>query len=253
MLGLVLSGGAAWGMAHIGVLEVLHEEDVPIDLVVGTSAGAIMGALFASGVRPEQMRSLACELGWSDLGRLTVPGMGFADSSAIEQVIEEVIGEGRTFDALPIPLKIIATDINRGEQVVIDSGNVARAARASASIPVIFTPVEYPDVTLVDGGVVNNLPVDVARTAGADKVVAVQLVHAFPQQNPDNLAELGFLAFSIMQKYSMKPNAEMADVLMVPDLSGINSMDLSAHETLIARGRAAAERRLDALRSLLHR
>ena len=122
MLALVLGGGAAWGISHVGVIEVLEEEGVPRELVVGTSVGAIMGGLFAAGVGSPGMKELAAEIDWSDLGRLTVPHMGFADSSAIETVMEEIIGEGCAFDDLEIPLKIVTTNVNRGEQLVTDSG-----------------------------------------------------------------------------------------------------------------------------------
>jgi len=116
---------------------------------------------------------------------------------------------------------------------------------------VIFTPVEHEGDLLVDGGVVNNLPVDVARDAGADRVIAVELVHAFPHEPPDDMAELGFLSFSIMLKYSMKHHAEDADVLIAPDLRGYSSMDLSPHEELIRLGTEATRAQLQGIRDLL--
>ncbi len=251
MLGLVLGGGAAWGLAHVGVVEVLREEGLSIDLIVGTSVGAIIGSFVAAGIETDAIKEMVSDITWADLGRLTMPHLGFADSSEIEAMVEEMIGKGRTFDELEIPLKVIATDVIRGEQVVLDWGPLAPAIRASASIPVLFTPVELEDILLVDGGVVNNLPVDVAIDAGATKVIAVELAHPLPHEAPGNPAELGFICYTIMQKYGMSLRAEEADILLQPDFKGISSLDLSAHEELIQLGRDVATEQIAAIRNLV--
>ncbi|MFO7942000.1 MAG: patatin-like phospholipase family protein [Bacillota bacterium] len=251
MPALVLGGGAAWGLSHIGVIEVLREEGIPIDLVAGTSVGAIIGSLLARELTTEEIIEVVAEVQWTDLGTLTVPRLGFADSSSIETFLEELIGTGCEFSDLEIPLKIVATDLRQGGQVVLDEGLVARAARASACIPVIFTPVESDNTLLVDGGVVNNLPVDVARAAGASRIIAVELAQSFPKETPDNLAELGYMAFAVMQKRNTEANSEDADVLLRPDLDGFSSMDLSAHEELIERGRREAISHLEEIRELV--
>ena len=247
MTTLVLGGGAAWGIAHLGVLDVLMTAGYRFDRVVGTSAGAIVGAMLAADVSLDDMKELVKSIQWSDLGHLTVPRLGFMDSSAIETLLEEAIGKDRQFEDLALPLQVVATDIQRGEQWVLDQGSVARAVRASASIPGVFTPVEHQGRLLVDGGLVNNLPVDVAAESGDGPIIAVQLVYAFPQDRPENLLELGLLCFGVMQKSRMKSEAKAADVLIKPDLSGISAADLSAYETLLERGRAAARDELDSL------
>ncbi len=251
MISLVLSGGSAWGLAHIGVIEVLQENDIGFDLIVGTSAGAIVGALFAAGVSTDEMRSLGRNLSWSSLGDLTLPRLGVFDSSDIQKVLEECIGAHPTFDNLQTDLRVVAADISTGERVVFSEGPVAFAVRASASIPVVFAPVEYEDMLLLDGGLVDNLPVDVALEAGAERIIAVQLSDYPAQRRPGNMVEVAHRALMIMQRARMKEAAASADVLIRPRLKGVSPTDLDADEVLIEQGRRAATAHLDKIRKVV--
>ena len=250
MLALVLSGGSAWGMAHIGVIEILDEHDIDIDMIVGTSAGALVGALRAAGLNAQQMRKIASDITWGDLGDVQLPTMGLFDSSDIEETLEKYIGKDRGFASLSLPLKVICTDLQRGAQVVMDAGRVATAVRASSSIPVIFTPVVHEGRMLADGGLVNNLPVDVARDAGADRVIAVKFGYPF-RNPPGNILEVAMRSLSIMQRQNMSDDAKNADVLLRPDVAGISPADLTQYETLIERGKQEAYRNLRKLKKLM--
>ncbi len=250
MLGLVLGGGAAWGFAHLGVIEVLEEHRIKPDFIAGTSVGAVVGAMLAAGVSVAEMKKTASRVSWFKLSRLTVPRLGMLDASGIEDFLERHIGKNRLFSELETPLKVVATDIKNGEEVVFDSGRVASAVRASASIPIMFAPYDLQGTWLLDGGLVNNLPVDVAKASGCSRVIAVELIHSFSHHNPQNLAEVALLSFNIMLRYSTMSRAKSADVLIKPDVDDVSPADLSDAKALIENGRQAALMQLDKILQL---
>lgn len=239
-IGLVLSGGSVRGAAHLGVLEVLEREGIRPQCVVGVSAGAIGGATYCAGVPLEDMRRLALELRWTRLGRLVPPRLGFFDSSKLESHLLEIIGP-RTFDQLPIPLAVVAADLMREEVVVLREGPVARAVRASCALPCIFTPVEWEGRLLVDGGVLNNLPVSVVREMGAEYIIAVDLLPSpQPERQPKNLFEMWYLTYNALLR-GLHREAEQADCLITPQMGRFDFVDFSRVPDLIQRGREAAE------------
>ena len=176
-VGLALSGGTFRGMAHIGVLKALEEESIPIDMISGTSAGALAGACYAKERNAAILEELMLGLDWRKLASLIDLNLillwkGFVQGQKAKSFLSSIIGDVR-FEDLKIPLSVVATDIQSMEEIVINEGSVTEAVRASISVPMIFTPVKWRGRFLVDGGVVNPMPVDVVRKMGAEVVIAV--------------------------------------------------------------------------------
>jgi len=242
-VGLALSGGAARGVAHVGVLEVLEEAGIRPDVVAGTSAGALVAALYCAGVPIADIKAEALELKWSRIGRVTRPRLGWFDISRLEQRVNEMTG-GCTFAGCSVPFAAVAADILSGEVVVLSDGPLSAAVRASCSLPGLFTPVPQGERLLVDGGLLNNVPVSVARDMGADYVIAVDLFpsgHRF--KPPRHLAEMAMLAYYHMAIQAHRERAE-ADCLIMPEINHLSIMDFSHTPELIAKGRQAAEEAL---------
>ena len=249
-VGLVLSGGAARGFAHIGVLKVLQENDIPIDCVTGASVGSIVGALFCGGYRWDEIREIAAHLRWNELVQPTLSGLGLVKAERLERFVNDLLG-GMSFEELAVPFKVVAVDIVTAKEVVFDSGPVARAVRASSSIPGIFEPVIEGDRAFVDGGVVNNLPCALARTMGARKTVAVDLnADAVTTGMPENLLDVSYRSFAILLDSASAAGRKNADILIRPDLRGCSYHDLAQADSLFERGVTAAEAALKRLEKL---
>lgn len=285
-IGLVLSGGGARGAAHVGVLKVLEELRVPIDAIAGTSMGAIIGGAYASGMSVEEMQSrivsirtaeilrddpprseqsvrrkrdeqtnfLGPELGVRD-GQLHFP-KGAVSGVGLEAILRGLVRRGAdpAFDALPIPFRAIATDIESGQMHVLASGSLASALRASMSIPGLFAPAELEGRLLVDGGLTRNLPVDVARRMGVDIVIAVNL--GTPLLRRDQVTSVfGVTAQMINILTEQNVRASLAslstrDVLISPDLGEFTAGDFDRMADVVSRGEAAAREATGALARL---
>lgn len=242
-VGLALGGGAARGLAHIGVLEVLEEENIPIDCIAGTSAGSIAGGLYAAGLTTSEMREAALGLNWMEVASFGLPKMGLLNfDKAIQWIDDLLVDRPNTFDTLNIPFAAVATDIVRGELIAINKGKLATALRASSSVPGIFTPTRLGDRLLVDGGTLNNLPVSVARRLGADYVIAVDLLPpgTITGKEPGNVMELVLTALYMLMRSTHNEGVE-ADRMILPDIGHISLFDLGRREELIAAGRTAAQ------------
>ncbi len=177
-IGLTLGSGGARGLAHIGVLKVLEEYQIPVDIVTGASMGAFIGGAFASGIKVSVMEELTLDADWKMTTRMffpTISSSGFADGKRIKGFLKKVIGN-RNIEELDRKFACVATDILTGEEIVIDRGSLIEAIRASISIPTILTPVLHGNRFLADGGIVNPVPVDLARRMGADIVIAVNVI-----------------------------------------------------------------------------
>jgi len=186
-LGLALGSGAARGLAHIGVLKVLDETEIPIDIIAGTSMGAFIGAMYAAGVPVDHMEKAALEIDWRSMARLldpVLPTSGLTDSKKLVSFMAELL-PARNFDDLNRPMAVTATDINTGEAVIIKQGDLLEALRASLAFPGIFSPVRFGQRFLVDGGLCKPIPIDVARHLGADKVIGVCTIPAVNKQTPE--------------------------------------------------------------------
>lgn len=286
-IGLALSGGGARGAAHIGVLKVLEELRVPVDCVVGTSMGAIVGGLYAAGLSPEELERALVGIHWADTfedqspraertfvskqddrvylvkaraglknGQLAFP-KGVVQGQKLEMILSRLTQSAariQSFDQLPIPFRAVATDIASGQPVILEKGSLGQALRASLSIPAALAPVKIDDHLLVDGGVSNNLPIDVTRTLCADLVIAVSI--GTPLKKAEALNSLfditGQLTTVMTQQNTQRQLAGLTsrDLLIEPDLGDIATADFEKSVQAIALGAAEARTHAPALSRL---
>ncbi len=251
-IGLALSGGAVRGIAHIAVLEVLEREGVPVKAVAGTSAGSIVGALYAAGMPLEEMKRVALGTSWKTFLRLTFPKRGLISSTAVYDFVKDLLPVKR-FSSLKMPFAAVATDLGTGEKVVLKTGSLARAIQASCSLPVIFTPTVIGGRLLVDGGVASMVPVRTVREdLGADKVVAVNVnVKARGPERYDSLLKIATQVSSLWATRNAREEGRLADVLIPVNAAGIAPYDLSKGKEILRRGRRAAEDRLRDIEALM--
>lgn len=239
-VGLALGGGVARGIAHIGVLQVLVEHRIPIDLIAGTSAGSLVGALFAAGLDPWLMERAAEQLHWRGLVRLKLRRDGLLDAQGLERFILGHIGD-LDFRDLKIPFAAVACDLLRGEEVLLQEGRVALAVRASSAFPGIFLPVRVGNRLLVDGGLVNNVPASACRRLGADYVIAVDLNKPRPENRPPrNLLHIMLYSLSVVQRPQIEQSLQAADAVIQPDLNDFSVVELERVRPMVEAGRAAA-------------
>jgi NTE family protein len=249
---LVLGGGAARGFAHIGVIRVLEQEKVPIDLIVGTSVGGLIGAMYAYDTNSFELEWTAYGLTKDDLLDYALIGatMGPIKGERLEAFVAKHVPVP-TIEQLKIPFAAVATDLNRGQRVVLDRGPLARAIRASCAIPGVFQPVELQGRTLVDGGAVDNLPVAVAREKGADVVIAVDISQNVTNFNITNLLDVTLQAVNIMFSENVSRHRQEADVLITPAVGDVAMMDFTQKKRAMQAGMDAARAALPALRRVL--
>lgn len=248
-VGLALGGGGARGMGHVGVIRVLEREKIPIDCIAGTSAGSLVGAAYASGMRSDGLTEMAMKIGWKDIARPVWPRNGFVSFERLESYIIHLAGD-LTFADLELPFAAVTADLATGQQVILREGSVARAVRASCSIPGLVTPVEVEGRFLVDGGIVNNLPISVARDLGADVVIAVGLTSPAgdPRQGP---LQIGLTAIEYLLVHA-SDDPSTADMYLPLPIKGFQSLvRTSRRHRFIALGCQAAEQALPALKALL--
>ena len=249
---LVLGGGAARGFAHVGVIRVLEREKIPIDLIVGTSVGSLVGAIYADKKNSFELEWTAFSLEEKDLFDYTFisPTQGFVRGERIEEFVLKKVA-ARELQQLKIPLTVVATDIQNGESVTLQTGSVARAVRASSAIPGIFIPVRHNGRLLVDGGVLNSVPVDVARKMGADIVIAVNLGGGRKAAQVNNVFDAIVQSLHLMSIEGTEARLKNADVVIEPQVSHIGLIDFSKKKELLALGIQAAEQALPRLREKL--
>jgi NTE family protein len=253
-LGLALSGGAARGVAHVGVLKVFKEEGIPIDCIAGTSAGALVGGAYAAGMTVVQLEELGRTLRWRDFGRVTLSRLGVQSNARMEEYIRERFPVAR-FEDLPIPLAVIATDLRTGTAVVMrDEGDLGFAIRASCAVPGWYVPVvDAEGRQLVDGGLVANLPSAVARSLGADVVVAVDVNAEGAKFLGPAQSAIGVLIQSliVVQRTAATYQREVADIVISPAVGHIRWDEMTRAEELLQAGETAARSALHTIRELL--
>lgn len=253
ILALALSGGAARCIAQLGVLQAFEEEGVPIGAVAGTSGGSLIGALYLDGkMSLPELVSLAVKTGWRDLFKPAIPRTGLVSSDGIHDFIHSHLSARRIGD-LPRPFAAVCTDLVSGDKVVLTSGGLAQAVQASCSLPVIFTPTVIGGRTLVDGGVVSQIPVLAAREElGAKLVVAVDV--NYKATSSPSLRSLAGIAVHLTQMVARK-NAEAelpyADAVIRVDVRGIQLYDIQKHCDLFERGYRAAMDMMPSVKMLL--
>jgi NTE family protein len=247
-VGLVLSGGAVRGAAHAAAIEVLVGGGVRPDLIAGPSAGAFVGAILAAGTAPDELLRIISTMRWSTVARPYPSRLGLFDTNPMEAFIDATIGP-ITFEDLLCPLAVVTCDLLTGEQVVIDSGPVAPAIRASSAIPGVFPPVDHQGRLLIDGGVVDNLPVDVARRMGADYVIAIDVSPPITDgRRPRGLFDVLLMASDIMSVAQRRVRPP-ADVTILADVAQYGGWSIAEIPEIQDRGRAAAQAVLDRIRS----
>lgn len=251
-IGLALGGGAARGFAHVGVIAVLEEAGFKPSIVVGTSAGSLVAALYASGKSSAQLQQTALNMEEVAITDWMLPifGRGMFRGEALGRYVNELLS-GRLIEHMVIPLGIVATDLNSGQPVLFQRGDTGTAVRASSAVPAVFVPVKIGGREYVDGGLVSPVPVRFARQMGADLVIAVD-ISAPPEANParDTLQIL-LQTFAIMGKSINQYELKDADVLVQPSQTGLRSADFSARQRAIDAGRAGMLAALPALRTKL--
>ncbi len=251
-IGLALSGGAARGIAHIAVLETLELEGIPIAAIAGTSAGSVIGALYAAGMPLREMRRVLLNTKWKDVLKFTIPRQGLISSEGIYRFMEDILPVKR-FSSLRIPFAAVATDLKTAEKVVLTGGSIARAVQASCSLPVIFTPTEINKKTLVDGGVASQVPVRaVQEELGTRHVVAVNVNYQARELDEyDNIIKIATHLSVLWATRNAREEEKLADVVIQVSAKGVSLYDLSRSRELLRRGRKAAEDKLPEIRALL--
>ncbi len=247
-IGLALGGGAVLGAAHIGVLQALEEHDITISYITGTSIGAFIAALYAFRTDIQEIREIALDLDWYDISGISIPELGFLSNEKLGDIIKDRIGDV-DFKKADIPLTMVATDISKGEKVVLKEGSVASSVMASACIPGIFIPVEIGSRFLVDGGIVENVPINPLKDMGADFVIGVDLNASRSFKKPENIIEVLLNTFHLALMTATQLQTDEADLLIQPDLSHFNMIDTNQVLDLIDKGYKEAKSILKELES----
>jgi NTE family protein len=243
-IGLALGGGSVRGLAHLGVLAVLERAGIPIDCVAGSSVGSLVGAVYCAGIGTEELIEIAAQISWRNVASLTWPNQGFISFAKLELWLAALIGD-LSFSDLPIPLAVVATDMETGEPVTLKEKRLASAVRASCTLPGIVKPFKSDSRILIDGGVSDNLPVAAARSLGADYVIGVDICRPTYGRRWGPLG-IGFGAVESLVRRAGGGIAA-ADCLISPDLAGFSYVRFSQRKELIARGIRATEERLPAI------
>ena len=245
-VGLALGGGLVRGLAHVGVIAVLEEAGIPIDVIAATSAGAIVGAGYAAGLKAGELREMALGLRWYHIAIPVIPLRGFVSFVKLERWMMQLVRD-LTFDQLAIPFAAVTTDIETGETVPVTEGRVAPAVRASCSVPGIVTPVRIDGRYLVDGAITDNLPVLAARELGAEYVIGVDVMQPTLRRQWGPIG-YGFAGIELLIERA-GGGAPLADCLLMPELAGATYIRFSRIHDLIARGEAAARAALPRIRA----
>jgi NTE family protein len=250
-IGLALGGGFARGFAHLGVLQVLEQHQIPISHIAGTSVGSILGAAYASGAPLARIIETCRTLRFRDIARWRVSRLGLASNQRLENLIERVF-DSRQFEDLRIPLAVVATDLTSGEPVVFTQGNLVDAIRASCAFPGLFEPVEIGTRCLADGGLVAPVPTRAARELGAATVIGVSVgMQDGHRGAPTNIFQVVSRAVNAAQKHQLEIWERHADLVLRPDVQSLAWDDFHRADEAIEAGALAARRALPRIEKLL--
>ena len=250
-IGLALGGGFARGFAHLGVLQVLEQNQILISHIAGTSVGSILGAAYASGAPLDRIIETCRALRFRDIARWRVSRLGLASNHRLASLIERVF-DSREFEDLRIPLAVVATDLTSGEPVVFTQGNLVDAIRASCAFPGLFEPVEIGTRCLADGGLVAPVPTHAARELGASVVIGVSVgMQDGHRGAPTNIFQVVSRAVNAAQKHQLEIWERYADLVLRPDVQSLAWDDFDRADEAIAAGAAAARRALPRIEKLL--
>jgi NTE family protein len=251
-IGLALGGGAARGFAHVGVLQVLEENGIRPDLVVGTSAGSLVAALYASGHGGRELQQLAETMEEAAITDWTLPffNRGMFRGEALARYVDAQVGH-RLIEQMPVRLGIVATDLASGAGVLFERGDTGTAVRASSAVPAVFLPVHIGSHDFVDGGLVAPVPVHYARQMGAELVIAVDISAAPEGNHASDTLQVLLQTFAIMSKSINRYELQEADLVVRPALVGFGSADFASRAKAIAAGRAAMQSLLPQLKAAI--
>jgi NTE family protein len=252
-IGVALGGGAARGFAHIGVLKSLEAHGIPVQIVAGTSAGSVVGALYASGLTALQLNRLALTMDENSIKDWAMPfrSRGFLQGVALQNFINNAVGN-RPIEKMTRPLGIVATDLNSGQPILFQQGNTGLAVRASCSVPSVFDPVQIGTHQYVDGGLVSPVPASFARKMGADFVIAIDISSRAEGAATNNAFDVLMQTFTIMgQRIESYELAQYADLVIRPNLAEMGSSDFGQRNAAILSGEEAAERIMPELQQKL--
>lgn len=251
-LGLALGGGAARGFAHVGVIKVLENQGIVPDIVTGTSAGAVVGVLYAAGNSGFELQKLAHRLDEARISDWSLPDRGVLKGESLQLFINEAVGQ-RPLEALKKPFGAVATDLRSGESIVFRTGNTGMAVRASATVPGVFQPVRIAGREYVDGGLSSLIPVRAAREMGADVVIAVDIAAVPGNQPVRSTLDVLMQTFTIMGQSLARYELKEADVVIRPQVGSVGSTDFVARHDAILEGEKAAQAALPQIREVLRK
>ena len=251
-IALVLGGGAARGFAHVGVIRVLEQEKIPIHMIVGTSVGSLIGALYASDPNSFNLEWLSFSIEKDDIFDYSMiySKMGPVQGERLEKFIQTKV-RAKILEQMKIPFYAVATDLNEGNTWVFEKGSVAKAVRASCSIPGIFQPLELGGKMYVDGGVTDNLPVDVARAKGADIIIAVNISKNIRNPQVNTLIDVIMQSINIMGRELVIYKSRGYDVLIEPNVGDVGTTDFTQKKRLMDAGIQAAKQAMPKIRKLI--
>ena len=251
-LGLALGGGAARGFAHIGVIKALEAQGIIPDIVVGTSAGAVVGALYAAGNNGFELQKLAHKLDETKLADWSMPDRGVLKGEGLQKFVNDAVAN-RPIEALKRSFAVVATDLHSGEAILFRTGNTGMAVRASATVPGVFKPVAINGHEYVDGGLSSLVPVRFARQIGADVVIAVD-ISAPPGNRPvRGTLDILLQTFTIMGQNLARHELKDADVVIRPLVGNVGSTDFLARHDAILEGEKAAQAALPQIREAIRK
>jgi NTE family protein len=251
-IALVLGGGAARGFAHIGVIKALEAQGIVPTMVVGTSAGSVVGALYASGMSGFELQKLALQMEEDMVADWTLPNRGVFKGEALQNFINQKVNN-LPIQKMPKPLGVVVTDLQSGDMVLFRSGNTGMAVRASSAVPGVFQPVEINGRDYVDGGLTSPVPAQVARTMGADFVIAVDISNVVHKDKLSSTLDVLLQTFSIMGHAISLHQLNKADVVIRPITTEINSTDFEGRHLAILEGEKAAAAVMPELKTKLAR
>ena len=249
-IALVLGGGAARGFAHIGAIKALEAQGIVPDFIVGTSAGAVVGALYAAGNGGFELQKLAIQMEEGQVSDWSLPDRGVIRGEALQNFINRAIGQ-RPLEKLPRLFAAVATDLQSGEAMVFRTGNTGMAVRASSSVPGVFQPVKINGREYVDGGLVSPVPVKAARDMGADFVIAVDISDQPRYGSTKSTIDVLLQTFAIMGQSIVRYELRDADVVIRPQMSGINGTDFQDRHMAVLEGEKAVAAALPEIKAKL--
>ena len=251
-IGLALGGGSALGFAHLGILQALEENNISIDFISGTSVGAIVASLYAFGVSFKDIEEESEKINWKQLIKIKPSSMAIASNTTLKEILKKYIGDADIADA-NIPLAIITTDIETGSKIVFKSGNAVDAVLASACLPGLFPPIEMQGLTLVDGGIVENVPISPLKDFKAEVVIAVNLLRYRKYEKPKSIVGVLVNSFDMINhRISAQPRQTDVDILIEPNLKDYFMGDFKNWKNISKQGYLEALKYIDTIKELQH-